>query len=208
MLFFQIIFTDIRLLISCIIIASLILFMFSFAYFYIESVSPATLIIKKGPRAHKLCKIYRQIAFLFLCLALLSYLAYFLYPLPQNAFPRFFLWSWQVSVFIGIIGILFAVWISWLSFLAGIKRQKTGLGKFMTGGIYNKIRYPQVISDVLGFFVFSFLLHSPLLVIISIIWIPIYISIAREADRDLLIRYGYIYRNYMEQTGQFFPRIN
>jgi len=75
------------------------------------------------------------------------------------------------------------------------------------GGIYNWIRHPQATGEVFLWWVIAFLLHSPFLVIYSLIFLPIFYMMCIAEENDLVIRFGKDYEDYMNRTGRFFPKI-
>ena len=74
------------------------------------------------------------------------------------------------------------------------------------GGIYEKIRHPQVAGELPIFWVMSLLLHSPFLAIFSFIWVPIFLVFCWAEERDLVIRYGEAYEEYRKRAGFIIPR--
>ena len=78
----------------------------------------------------------------------------------------------------------------------------------MYGGIYEKIRHPQALGELPFWWVIAFLLHSPFLVLYSLVWIPIFVLMCLAEEQDLLLRYGEAYEEYMQRTGRFFPRLS
>ena len=177
-----------------------------FLYFYIRSVSPATLEKILGPGAYARCGRDRIIASLFEMLILINYFIYFFHPLPVPL-PDRFPWDWWVSILIA-----FAIAIPSITLMvAGLKdageealhpRKEHG----MFGGIYTRIRHPQAAGEVFLWWVFAFLLNSPFLVLFSFIFIPIFIMLCFAEEQDLLWRYGDAYADYCKRTGAFFPR--
>jgi protein-S-isoprenylcysteine O-methyltransferase Ste14 len=77
----------------------------------------------------------------------------------------------------------------------------------MYGGIYNHIRHPQAAGECPFWFVLAFVLHSPFLVLYSLVWIPIFLRMCQAEEEDLLLRFGQEYREYQQRTGMLFPRL-
>ena len=51
-----------------------------------------------------------------------------------------------------------------------------------------------------------FLLHSPSLVLCSLVWIPVFTIMCLPEERDLVIRYGEAYEEYRQRTGFLIPK--
>lgn len=73
-------------------------------------------------------------------------------------------------------------------------------------GIYSKIRHPQATGEVFLFAVIGFLLHSPFLVVFSLVYFPLFLLLCYAEEQDLLIRYGDAYAEYCKKTGAFWPK--
>lgn len=181
---------------SSMIVAALLLL-----YFYVKSVRPAALEKKIGKKAYHKCTQYRTIASVFMIVALINYVVYFLYPLPLPL-PRTFPWDWWISI---VIGVLIAIPGGYLWF-RGIK--DAGEGTMVTkkehklyGGIYQRIRRPQAAGEITFWWVAAFILNSPFLALFSLIWISVFYVMCRAEETDLVIRYGEEYLNYKRDTG-------
>lgn len=72
----------------------------------------------------------------------------------------------------------------------------------MFGGIYQKIRHPQA-WEALLWFVLAFALHSPFLVLFSFLGLLGEYLMIRAEERDLIIRFGKAYEQYIQHTGVF-----
>jgi protein-S-isoprenylcysteine O-methyltransferase Ste14 len=175
-------------------------------YFYVKSVGPAALEQKIGPEAYKKCTRYRFIAGLFMGVVTINYILYVFFPLPIPL-PATFPWSWGVSALIAVIIAIPAGYI-WIRGMrdAGEETMVVKKEHAMYGGIYQKIRHPQAVGEMPFWWVIAFVLHSPLLVLYSFVWIPIFIAMCWAEERDLLIRYGEAYREYQKRTGFLIPR--
>jgi len=176
--------------------------------FYVKSAGPAALEAKIGPSAYQRCTRYRLIASVFMTVASINYVVYFFFPLPlplAATLP----WPWWVSA---LIAAAIAVPSGYV-FYRGLKDagEETIIVKkehTMYGGIYEKIRHPQALGELPFWWVIAFLLHSPFLVLYSLVWIPIFVLMCLAEERDLLVRYGEAYEEYMQRTGRFFPRLS
>jgi len=180
---------------------------FLLTIFYIKSVQPALLEEKIGEVAFKRCYFYRIMASSFMGIILITQIVYFYYPLPID-FPRFFPWDYLASF-------LIAIFIAVPSFLvmfkgvhdAGEETIKPSRDHSLYGGIYTKIRHPQAIGELGIWWIVPFLLNSPFLGVLSLIWIPIFYSFCVYEEKDLKLRYGEAYIEYKKKTGMIFPKL-
>jgi protein-S-isoprenylcysteine O-methyltransferase Ste14 len=173
-------------------------------WLYIKSVGPAALEKKIGPTAYKRCGVYRAIAMLLMFVALASCILYHYYPLP--GLPQYLPWPRWIST---VIAVVLAIPATYLvvkgSFDAGketVIPQKDGK---MYGGIYERIRHPQA-WEAVYWFVIAFGLHSPFLVLFSILWLPLEYWMVRAEEKDLVIRFGRAYEDYLNNVGMFWPK--
>lgn len=78
----------------------------------------------------------------------------------------------------------------------------------MYGGIYKHIRHPQTVGEFPTFVAIAFILNSWFLVIITALFIVIYIPIMiYYEEKDLVRRFGDKYVQYQKRTGALFPKI-
>jgi protein-S-isoprenylcysteine O-methyltransferase Ste14 len=175
-------------------------------YFYVKSVGPAALAKKIGDQAYKRCTLYRMLSASFMTVAMINYVIYVFYPLPLPL-AEHFPWSRWVSI---LIAILIALPSGYLWFRgmkdAGLETMIVKKEHSLYGGIYEKIRHPQAVGELPFWFVIAFLLHSPFLVLYSIVWVPIFWIMSMAEEQDLIIRYGKTYEDYRKEVGAFFPK--
>ena len=175
---------------------------------YVISVSPAQLEKKIGERAYKLCGMLRTISMIFLLIVIINYVIYKFYPI-QLPFPSTFPWPYWVSLVIAAIIGIPSMLLMILGILdAGAEATAPSKQHTMYRGIYDKIRHPQAAGELPLWFSIGFLIHSPHMVLFSIIWIPVWYWWCLAEEKDLLIRYGNAYKEYMKHTGRFFPKRN
>lgn len=187
-------------------LAILILSSLLFLYYYMRSVSPATLEKKIGPGAYARCGRDRIVASVFELVILTNYVIYFFHPLPVPL-PDKFPWNWWISALIALAIAIPAM----TTMVAGLKdagEEALCPKKEHTiyGGVYTRIRHPQATGEVFLWWVFAFLLNSPFLVLFSFIYIPIFIMLCFAEEQDLIWRYGNAYIEYCQRTGAFWPR--
>ncbi len=179
-----------------------------YTLFYIISVCPAQLEIKIGEKAYKRCTLLRRISFVGMGISMVLEVVYFFIPLdmglPLRLLPE--KTGWIASVAIGLFFTVFAtIIIKKVSYVAPDSFAPQKKNK-MFNGIYDRIRHPQAIADVSYWFAFAFLFNSTFLLIVAIIWIPINYIIVLVEEKDLKIRYGQAYVDYMKRTNRFVPK--
>ena len=186
----------------------LIISTMAMAFFYIKSVRPAKLEEKIGEIAYKKCGRYRIIASFFELITVVNFILYFFFPLPVPI-SQFFIWDYWISVILSTTILIPCSYIM----LKGVKdagREALFPDKEHTlyGGIYEKIRHPQALGEVFIWWAISLLLNSPFLFLYSLVWFPIFYWFCKAEEKDLIIRYGKPYIDYINQTGMFFPKKN
>lgn len=171
--------------------------------FYRMSVKPVALEQKIGDSAYKKCTLYRTIGGIFWITVGLNYILYFFYPLPIPSF-RYFPWHYWISLIISLVIFIPAGFLTYKGYnAAGRETAAPTKEQKMFGGIYNKIRHPQLIAESFIWLAIGFLLHSPFLVIFSFVWFVVIYFWARSEEEDLILRYGESYVEYRKKTGMF-----
>ena len=173
---------------------------------YLVSVRPAAMERKIGAAAYRRCTVYRIVAGVFMVIATAGYVLYAFYPVPIGL-PETFPWSWWISAAIAAVlglpgGYLFGrgMWD------AGEETMRPRKDHALYGGIYERMRHPQTVGGLALWWALSLLLHSPFLVLFTLVWVPIYLVVVRAEDRDLARRYGAAYEEYRKLTGWLWPR--
>ena len=186
----------------CVLIVSTVLTL----YFYVKSASPAVLEKRIGEQAYARCTRYRILASVFMTIASLNYVVYFFYPLPLPL-PRAFPWPWWVSALAAVAIAIPSAYL-WVRGMKDAGEETMIVKKEHTlyGGIYERIRHPQVAGEMPFWWVIAFLLNSPFLVLYSTVWIPIFVTMCLAEERDLALRYGPAYEEYKQRTGFLIPR--
>ena len=175
-------------------------------WLYIKSVSPVALSQKIGEAAWRKCERYRRVSIVTMSITVINYIVYYFYPLPLPL-PRAFPWPWAVSIAIGMIILLPAMYLLFRgSKDAGEETLKPRPEHAMYGGIYEKMRHPQAVGESVTWLGGAFLLNSPFLVLYSLIWLPIYYMMCRAEEKDLVLRFGRDYVDYMQRVGFFGPK--
>lgn len=177
------------------------------AYYYAKSVSIIQLERKIGPEAYKKCEYYRILSLFIFIMILISYMVYYFYPLPLPIPLTFPISGWILAP----LASLFIIPLAY-TYYRGVKDageetmhpRKEGE---LYGGIYGKIRHPQALALLPIGWILGFILNSPFLVIISFIWVPAFYLMCLAEEKDLLLRYGDSYSEYMKNTGFFIPKL-
>ncbi len=176
-----------------------------FLYFYVRSVSPATLEKVYGQQAYRRCARDRAVAMGFELLTLICYVVYAFYPLP-SPLPEHFPWPWWASALIGLAIGVPSMWLMIVGLRdAGEEAVRPKKEHGMYAGIYTRLRHPQAVGEVFLWWVAAFFLHSPFLVVFSFIYIPIFLMLCLAEEQDLLWRYAG-YAKYYQKVGAFYPR--
>jgi len=76
----------------------------------------------------------------------------------------------------------------------------------MYGGIYQRIRHPQAVSELALWWVIAFLVHSPFLVLYTVLYVPVWYFFCLAEEKDLHIRYGDEYEKYYKNVGFWIPK--
>jgi protein-S-isoprenylcysteine O-methyltransferase Ste14 len=177
------------------------------AYLYVLSVRPVALEQKVGPVAYKRCARCRFVSSLFMFVVMANYVLYRFYPLPIDPFPHTFPWPYWVSAVVAaVIGIPSLYLMGRAMLDAGEETMLPKKEHVMYSGIYEKIRHPMAVGEVPSWWVIAFLLNSPFLVLLSVVWVPVWLWWCLAEEKDLLLRYGEAYEAYRRRTGAFFPR--
>lgn len=186
---------------AILILSSLLMFIF-----YILSARPAQLEMKIGEIAYKRCGRYRIVASVFEMVVVANYIIYSYYPLPISL-PRNFPWNYWISILLAVTIAIPSGYIMIRGVLdAGEEAMLPKKKHRLYGGIYKKIRHPQAMGELPLWWAIAFFLNSPFLALYSLIWIPIFVIMVLEEEKDLLIRYGDEYAKYKERTGFIIPK--
>ena len=171
---------------------------------YIISVQPASLALRIGDKAYYLCGILRFEAFFFEMLIIAGYITFiysdlYVFPIMQSN-----------VITIRIIGVLVTLVTLGFMFIgvryAGKEAAVPQKDSKLYQGIYNYMRHPQTLGEMLSFFGISLILNSWTLFIYSILFIPLFISYTIIEDNDLAVRFGKSYIDYTKHVGIFWKK--
>jgi protein-S-isoprenylcysteine O-methyltransferase Ste14 len=173
---------------------------------YVISVSPARLEQRIGKSAYKCCGLMRTLSMVFMFVVITNYVTYASYPLSLPI-PASFPWNYWISFLIAIVITIPSLYLIIRGLIdAGTETAIPKKEHAMCGGIYEKIRHPQAVGELPLWFAISFFIHSLHMAIFSLVWIPVWYWWCIAEEKDLLLRYGDSYIDYIQSTGRFFPK--
>lgn len=179
-----------------------------FFVLYVISVSPAQLERRWGEAAYPRCGKIRAAAMLFETIAGICYVVYYFYPLPLPL-PTKFAWGWPVSIIIGTLIAIPSFWLMVKGMVdAGRETAVPDKSHTLYGGLYQTIRHPQALGEMVVWWAMAFWLNSPFLVLFSFLWIPIFVLMCLAEEKDLVVRYGRPYLDYQKQVGFLLPKFS
>jgi len=181
--------------------------MVTFALLYTLSVQPVKRKESRGEKAWKECERMREVAGVIEFIIMLAIILWIWFPIPEL--------NWQVGpdYILGIIiGVCIAVPCMIIMMLgvkaAGSESLTPSPDTKMYGGIYQYIRHPQSLGEFPLFVALSFAINSWFLVIITLVFILIYVPLmVYFEEKDLVLRFGDSYKEYQKKTGALFPRL-
>jgi len=177
-----------------------------FTLYYVKSVGPADLTTKIGRSAYHKCAMYRRVASIFMGIAAVNYILYYWFPLPLSL-PTTFPWPWWVSAIIAVFIGIPSMYLMLRGVRdAGEETMRPKREHEMYGGIYQKIRHPQAVGEFPLWWMIAFLVHSPFLVLFSFLYIPVWYYFCVAEEKDLILRYGADYQDYMQKVGFWIPK--
>lgn len=179
-----------------------------FLHFYVLSVSPAALEVVYGPGAYRRCGNYRVVAIGFEVITVINYIVFFYFPV-NSPIPQSFPWPWWISIAIALLIGVPAVYLMIVGMKdAGEEAVRPRKEHGMYGGIYAKLRHPQAAGEVFIWLVMALMLNSPFLAVYSLLFVPIFLVMCLAEEKDLLLRFGTPYAEYIRTTGAYFPKRN
>lgn len=174
---------------------------------YTFSLQPMKRKGKSGDKAWKECSKFRIISGLFTIIAIINNFLWILYPVPAL--------DWKINqnyIIPMIIGIIFIIPCIILFIKGMADGGKESLipspNTKMYKGIYRHIRHPQSVGEFSLHIVFGFFVNSWFMILFALIWALFYLPIMLHIEeKDLIRRFGDIYREYKKETGLIFPKL-
>ncbi len=172
-----------------------------FSIFYIISLQPAALSSRIGDKAYKICGFLRMIAMVFEMAAIAGYILFVFGDKLNYAILK------DNEMIIRIAGAavtgLTVGFTLYSAKVAGWEAAVPNKESNLYGGIYNYMRHPQTLGEMLSWFGIAMILNSLTLLVYSIIWIPLFYSYTVLEDNDLALRFGDEYTEYSKRVGAF-----
>jgi len=191
-------------MITIIAITIILLSSIAFSLVYIISLQPATLSLRIGDKAYKICGIFRMSAMLF---EITTIAGYILFVFGEYCTVKI---SSQNDILVRIIGIVITVVTLGFMFMgvfaSGKEAALPSKGTKLYKGIYMYMRHPQTLGEMLSWFGISLILNSLTLFLYSLVWIPIFLSYTILEDNDLSFRFGPDYIEYTKKVGIFWKK--
>ena len=117
----------------------------------------------------------------------------------------------QSKIFLAIIGVsalLLGIYLWFSSSLIVFKyRKRFSPTKVFTEGPYKYIRHPMYVGIYLTIIGISILLKLCSAIIISALFIPIWVLLSTLEEKEMTKRFNGEYIEYKKQTGMFLPKI-
>jgi protein-S-isoprenylcysteine O-methyltransferase Ste14 len=116
------------------------------------------------------------------------------------------------SIAIGILLIVFEVWIFWRAIgdlgsakFVG-KTEMSGGGEVVSRGIYAKIRHPRYLGSFLAIVGACLVAGTRLLWIVAIVWTILTLTAIALEEGEMRTRFGETYLDYCRRVPRFIPR--
>ncbi len=175
-------------------------------YVYTLSIMTVTREQNKGKKAWKESIRLRILADIIWILFILNFILWIWFPVKSINWP---ISQDYISLF--IISVIFMLPFLIITFKAvkdaGSETVITSVKNEMYGGIYNYIRHPQMLGTAPIILLICCLLNSLILLIWFSILIVIIIPIVIHfEEKDLLLRFGELYKDYQRRTGAIIPK--
>lgn len=175
-----------------------------FSMLYTISVQPKTLSLRVGTKAYRRCGVIRSAAIVF---ELMTLGGYVLFPLGSTFNFKLTVGS---SIAVRIAGGVFAAlclsFMTYATLKAGGESAVPNELTELHHGIYDYMRHPQTLGEMLSWFGISMVLNSLTLLVYSIVWLPLFIGFTVIEDNDLAVRFGDAYVDYTRRVGMFWKR--
>ena len=168
------------------------------------SVQPESLSLRFGKKAYTICGIIRAISMLFMFGIIAGYILF--------AFGKTF--NYQIAgnniLPVRIAGVIIVVVTAVIMVIGMINAGKEASfpdkNTKMYQGIYNYMRHPQTLGEMLFWLGIAMILNSLTLFIFSFIWIPVFILFTVIEDNDLALRFGQEYVEYTKKVSIFWKK--
>lgn len=185
------------------------------SFLYIKSCMPAHMEKKIGPYAYEKCARMRYVASLILSISALYFIMYNTTDIVNyqsdydwlNQFPSggYFI-SFLLSVAFLIFGTI--IFVKGRKALGTESQSPKRYHNVFCEGIYGTIRHPQHVGEICFWYALAFFVGAPILVLlVTFFWVPMYYLWCRFEEKDLILRYGAEYEDYIKRTKMFIPHV-
>ena len=175
-----------------------------FSLLYIISVQPASLAQRFGERAYAWCGYIRMVSMLFEMSAVAGYIL-FVFGDRYN-----YILMKQHHLVIQVTGLVVTVlslgFMFYAAWVAGKEAALPAMEHQLYQGIYNYMRHPQTLGEMVSWFGVAMVLNSLTLLVYSLVWIPLFIGYTVLEDNDLALRFGQEYIDYTKRVGLFWKK--
>jgi len=117
------------------------------------------------------------------------------------------LWDYISIAIGGILTVIFIASLISTHRIEQVHMKPNEVDKLVTSGPYSIVRHPSysgtILVNIAYLFFFRTLWLIPLICVFSVLW---YLE-ARHEEKALIAKFGEAYRNYMNTTGMFFPKL-
>ena len=117
------------------------------------------------------------------------------------------LWDYVSIAIGGILTVIFIASLISTHRIEQVHMKPNEVDKLVTSGAYSIVRHPSysgtILVNIAYLFFFRTLWLIPLICVFSVLW---YLE-ARHEEKTLIAKFGEAYRNYMNTTGMFFPKL-
>jgi protein-S-isoprenylcysteine O-methyltransferase Ste14 len=175
-----------------------------FAMLYIISLQPQALSLRIGQRAYRTCGRIRYVAMVFEAVTIVGYVLFvfgstFNFKLvSSNPTP--------IRIIGGVFTLVCLSFMTYATIKAGRESAAPDEHTELHKGIYELMRHPQTLGEMLSWFGIAMLLNSLTLLLYSIMWLPLFIGFTVVEDNDLALRFGEAYLNYAKRVGLFWRK--
>lgn len=175
-----------------------------FSVLYTISLQPKTLSLRVGEKAFRLCGRIRFVSMIFELAVVAGYVLFALggrcdLPLSSgNALP-----TRIVGASVAFVCLSF---MTYATIKAGSESASPRQETTLHHGIYDFMRHPQTLGEMLSWFGISIALNSLTLLLYSLVWLPLFIGFTVIEDNDLALRFGESYRVYSRGVGIFWRK--
>jgi protein-S-isoprenylcysteine O-methyltransferase Ste14 len=175
-----------------------------FSIMYIISLQPETLSKRIGQNAYKDCSYLRFISMFFEMIVLAGYILFIFGNILNYSIITCNIYIIRIC---GVVIVAICIALMIIGMIAAgkesaIPNEQTKLYK----GIYDYMRHPQTLGEMISWFGLSLILNNLTLLVYSIIMIPLFIGYTIIEDNDLSIRFGKAHIRYTKKVGIFWKK--